>query len=104
LPVIRPYAATDLTDVLDIWYRASLVAHPFLSEQFLDDESQQIAEQWLPAAETLVYEIGGRRLGSNRWSALKPAAFLSLRSIMSGQRTCPYGLSPGLPLVSGCSF
>ena len=58
--MIRPYADDDLEDVLDAWYRASLIAHPFLSEEFLENERRQIAEQWIPVAETVVYETEER--------------------------------------------
>ncbi len=62
-PMIRPYAPNDLEPVLAIWHRASVTAHPFLSEQFLADERSQIAERWLPVAETFVCEIDGRVAG-----------------------------------------
>ena len=62
--VIRPYTDEDLADVLDVWYLASLEAHPFLSEDFFDTERQQIADQWLPASETSVFETDGRLVGS----------------------------------------
>jgi putative acetyltransferase len=61
--MIRPYTDDDLEEVLDLWFRASLLAHPFLSEEFLDTERQQLAEQWLPTAETIVSVSGGRVVG-----------------------------------------
>jgi putative acetyltransferase len=61
--VIRPFTDDDLGDVLDVWYRASVEAHPFLTERFLDAERRQIAEKWLPAAETLVAELDARVVG-----------------------------------------
>lgn len=60
---IRPYIAQDLEELLDVWYRASLTAHSFLSEEFFETERHEIAEQWLPAAETMVYVIDGRVVG-----------------------------------------
>jgi putative acetyltransferase len=62
--VIRRYTEDDLADVLDVWYLASLEAHSFLSDDFFDTERQQIAEQWLPASETSVFETEGRVVGS----------------------------------------
>ena len=62
--VIRPYTDRDLADVLDVWYLASLEAHSFLSEEFFDTERQLIAEQWLPASETFVFEMDGCVVGS----------------------------------------
>lgn len=62
--VIRPYTDADLAGVLDAWYLASLESHSFLSDDFFEAERQQIAEQWLPASETSVYETDGRVVGS----------------------------------------
>lgn len=61
--MIRAYASTDLEDVLDVWYRASLIAHAFLDDAFFAGERREIAEQWLPMAETTVYETEGRVVG-----------------------------------------
>ena len=60
---IRPYAADDLDEVIDVWYRASQIAHSFLSEEFFAAERVEIAESWMPIAETTVYELGGRVVG-----------------------------------------
>ncbi len=62
--MIRPYSDSDLTEVLDVWYSASLKAHPFLSEEFLETERRLIAEEWLPASETFVFEFDERVVGS----------------------------------------
>lgn len=62
--MIRPYVETsDLPGLLESWYEASLIAHPFLSEDFLERERLLIAEQWLPASETTVSVIDGRVVG-----------------------------------------
>ena len=61
--MIRPYTNEDLNAVLDVWYRASLIAHSFLPDEFFDSERQEIAEQWLPMSETIVYEANGRVVG-----------------------------------------
>lgn len=59
MSIIRPYADADLDDVLEVWHAASLVGHPFLSDDFLEAERQRLANQWLPASETFVFEEGG---------------------------------------------
>ena len=64
LEVIRPYTDRDLADVLDVWYSASLEAHSFLSTESFDTERQLIAEHWLPASETFVFEMDGCVVGS----------------------------------------
>lgn len=61
--MLRQFTDEDLNELLDVWYRASLVAHPFLSEEFLQVERRQIAEHWLPMAETTVFEDEGRVVG-----------------------------------------
>ena len=61
--MIRRYVDRDLSELLDVWYRASLISHPFLSGEFLETERRQIAERWLPIAETIVYEIDGHVVG-----------------------------------------
>lgn len=40
-----------------------MLAHTFLSEDFLTNERLQIAERWLPMAETTVCEADGRVIG-----------------------------------------
>jgi len=59
----RDYEAEDLSTVLDSWYQASLVAHSFLSAEFLEEEAVRIAEQWLPASETIVSVADGSVTG-----------------------------------------
>jgi putative acetyltransferase len=61
--MIRPYADEDMGPLLDVWYRASLIAHSFLSEEFFEAERRQIAEEWLAMAETTVSEVDGTVVG-----------------------------------------
>ena len=61
--MIRAYRDNDLDELLEVWYRASLVAHPFLSTGFLARERENIPRVYLPAAETYVYEEEGRVVG-----------------------------------------
>ncbi len=61
--MMRTSSGADTEHVLDVWYRASLIAHPFLSKEFLADEKTEIAQHWLPIAETTVYEADGRVVG-----------------------------------------
>jgi putative acetyltransferase len=61
--MLRPYRPDDLSELLDVWYRASLIAHSFLSDEFFDTERAQIADQWIPIADTTVYESDGRVVG-----------------------------------------
>ena len=61
--MLRPYRHDDLEAVLDVWYRPSLIAHSFLSEEFLEAEQGQIAEEFLPGSETTVAEADGLVVG-----------------------------------------
>ncbi len=61
--MIRKYQAKDLEDVLVAWAAASAVAHPFLSDEFLAEERHNIANVYLPNAETWVWELDGRVVG-----------------------------------------
>ena len=57
--MIRPYRETDLGELLEAWYAASLVGHPFLDEEFFRRERNRIREVYLPKAETWVFEQDG---------------------------------------------
>jgi putative acetyltransferase len=61
--MIRKYQPTDCEDLLHVWARASAVAHPFLSQEFLEQERHNIPSVYLPNAETWVWEAGGRVVG-----------------------------------------
>lgn len=54
--MIRKYEERDIERIIDVWYRASLICHPFLEESFLEDEGEKIRNVWLKKAETWVYE------------------------------------------------
>ena len=61
--MIRKYRAEDLEDLLTAWESASVLAHPFLSEEFLAAERNNIANVYLPHAETWVWESDGPVVG-----------------------------------------
>ena len=61
--MIREYKETDLTELLEAWYSASQVAHPFLDDAFFAQERRNIAAVHLPNAETWVYELDGVVVG-----------------------------------------
>lgn len=61
--MIRPFEKDDLPALLDAWYRASLTAHPFLSDEFLAAERHQMTHKWLPMSETQVYVADERVVG-----------------------------------------
>lgn len=61
--MIRAYRDEDLEPLLDVWYRASRSAHPFLDEAFLERERRTIATVFMPKAQTWVYRRGADLLG-----------------------------------------
>ncbi len=61
--MIREYFDHDLDELLGVWYEASLIAHSFLTKEFLAAERGEIAKQWMPIAESTVYELDGRVVG-----------------------------------------
>jgi putative acetyltransferase len=63
IPLIRQFETTDTDAVIDVWYRASKLATPFLSDAFLAQESDNIRHVYLPNTETWVLEIAGHVTG-----------------------------------------
>ena len=61
--MIRKYEDNDLDELLDAWFSASKVAHPFLGEEFFEQERKNISSIHLPNAETWVYELEGVVVG-----------------------------------------
>lgn len=61
--MIREYEDKDLDELLDAWYSASQVGHPFLDDDFFAKERIAIADVYLPNAETWVYEWDGVVVG-----------------------------------------
>lgn len=61
--MIRKYNAEDLAELLDVWYDASQIAHPFLTRDFLGQERRNVIQKYLPIAETWVFEEEGQVVG-----------------------------------------
>ncbi len=61
--MIRGYRDKDCAAVIELWYTASQVATPFLSEEFLAEEREEIRKVYLPSAETSVFETEGTVAG-----------------------------------------
>ncbi|WP_173931685.1 GNAT family N-acetyltransferase [Chelativorans sp. Marseille-P2723] len=51
---IRPYQPNDKPRLLEIWRQASIVGHPFFTEQQLDEQAKAVAAIYLPRAENWV--------------------------------------------------
>lgn len=61
--VIRSYDTEDLAGLLEVWYDASQIAHSFLTSEFFEQEREKIIHDYLPVAETWVFEEGSRVIG-----------------------------------------
>jgi len=61
--MIRKNRDQDLDDLLAAWASASEIAHPFLTQEFLASERQNIPHLYLPNAETWVFDDSGRVVG-----------------------------------------
>jgi putative acetyltransferase len=61
--MIRPYQPDDVEPVLDVWFAAASLAHPFLTPAFMADERETIRSVYMPITQTWVYEQEGRIIG-----------------------------------------
>ena len=61
--MIRKYAPEDKEAVLRVWHESAQIAYPFWAPQMFDRERQAVAEQFLPSAETYVFERMGKIVG-----------------------------------------
>lgn len=48
---------------IEVWYQASLIAHPFLTDDFLEEEKANLRERFLPHSQTWVKEKQGNVVG-----------------------------------------
>ncbi len=55
--MIRKYRESDCEALIEVWFAASQVATPFLSDEFLAEERDKIRQIYLSKAETWVFEI-----------------------------------------------
>lgn len=77
--MIRHYRETELEEIVNIWYEASIIAHPFIPASFWAFQRRAMKEKYLPLAENLVFEEEGKIMG-----------FISL----VGERVCALFVAP----------
>lgn len=53
--MIRAFEDTDLEDILDIWSKATVVAHPFMDKAFILKEKKNIRDVYIPNTITWVF-------------------------------------------------
>lgn len=61
--MIRPYDPNDTETLIAIWRAASALAHPFLDEAFVAQETENLRNIYLPNAETWVILHDGKPIG-----------------------------------------
>ncbi len=61
--VIRKYDTHDLAELINVWYDASQIAHPFWTSEMFHRERRDISQNFLPIAEMWVFEEEGRVVG-----------------------------------------
>ncbi|HWB41670.1 MAG TPA: GNAT family N-acetyltransferase [Gemmatimonadales bacterium] len=61
--MIREYDPRDRDALLGVWAQSAAVAHPFWTSAMFEQERRDIAEQFLPVAETYVFERAGEVVG-----------------------------------------
>jgi len=61
--IIREYQIDDTDQILTCWESATRLAHPFLTEEFLNQERYNIPNLYLPNAETWVIEDQAEVIG-----------------------------------------
>jgi len=60
---IRPYQQQDLPALLNSWESASRLAHPFMTEEFFQQERKNIPEIYIPNTDTWVAIIDEKVVG-----------------------------------------
>jgi putative acetyltransferase len=61
--VIREYEPRDRDALLGVWAESAAVAHPFWTPAMFEQERRDIAEKFLPVAETYIFERAGEVVG-----------------------------------------
>ncbi|MBX2871748.1 MAG: GNAT family N-acetyltransferase [Saprospiraceae bacterium] len=61
--MIRAYQPTDVEDIIQVWTKASRLAHPFLDPAFIEQEKYNIRHVYLPNTESWVSVSEERVIG-----------------------------------------
>ena len=60
---IRKREEKDIEQIVNIWYQASSLAHPFLETEFVEKTKNDLIDIYLPNTETWVYEDNYKVVG-----------------------------------------
>lgn len=61
--IIRKFEHSDTEEIVEIWYKASVIAHSFIPKEMWESHKEELRNKYLPVAETLVAEEGGSLIG-----------------------------------------
>ncbi|MCZ6595982.1 MAG: GNAT family N-acetyltransferase [Bacteroidetes bacterium] len=54
--MIRKHNPEDIEVILDIWYKASTLAHPFLETSYVEKVKKDMKNLYIPNSQTWIYE------------------------------------------------
>jgi len=61
--MIRKRQEKDIEEIMNVWYRASSLAHPFLESDFVEKVKKDLRDLYIPNTETWVYEDNNSVIG-----------------------------------------
>ena len=61
--MIRKHHEKDLEEILNVWYLAQSLAHPFLTADFVEKVKKDMREIYIPNSATWVYEEDDKVIG-----------------------------------------
>ena len=61
--MIRKHTEKDLDEIINIWYSASTLAHPFLETNFVEKVKKDMRDIYIPNSETWVFEENNSAVG-----------------------------------------
>ena len=61
--MIRKHTEKDIDQIINIWYDASTLAHPFLKSTFVEKVKKDMREIYIPNSETWIFEEHNTAIG-----------------------------------------
>lgn len=61
--MIRKHKEQDLEQIINVWYKSSTLAHPFLSSSYVEKVKSDMTNIYIPNSQTWVYEVENSIIG-----------------------------------------
>ncbi|ATY88956.1 N-acetyltransferase [Pectobacterium atrosepticum] len=61
--MIRPYRDLDLEPLMQLWLKSTILAHPFIHEDYWRESATAVRDIYIPQSQTWVYEEQGSLIG-----------------------------------------